>query len=549
MIRRVTLKRFKRFIDETFEIPGHLVLAGPNNAGKTTLLQAIATWSFALEKWRELNHFRRHGPRASYPKQPITRQAFPAVPLRSFELLWEGRTYQGNIEICVEMSDGQRVTMLLESDSTEQVYVRPDSGSEPEVLRTIPLGQVFVPAMGGLGIDEPVLQPPRIRHLLGQGRPSEVLRNLLVEASESTSWPDLVDAIQRLFGFSLLKPDSTGHNIVAEYKQTPKGPSFDIASAGSGFLQVLMLLTFLHTRPGAVLLVDEPDAHLHLVLQDAIYGELQRVAATKDSQLILATHSEIIINSVDPSELCVLLDKPRILGSIAERTELVAALGVLTSADLMQALEMPGVLYLEGSTDLMILRELAMTLQHKAGALLTTQLFWRPTNNQLREDGKGVKARDHYDALQVAKPGLPGLELVDGDGQAGKQSTPITGQGFQKLRWARYEIESYLFHPTALARFVEKQLGPGAAEQGIKDLNAYLTDNLPPAVVKDPLGDHVFLKNTKARTEILPPALAAAGLPGFPYTRFHEIAAIMLPEEIHPEVTEKLTLLCKAFNQ
>ena len=51
-----------------------------------------------------------------------------------------------------------------------------------------------------------------------------------------------------------------------------------------------------------------------------------------------------------------------------------------------------------------------------------------------------------------------------------------------------------------------------------------------------PLGDHAFLNATKARTQLLPPALTAAGLPGLPYTRYHEIAAVMQPEEIHPEV-------------
>lgn len=37
MIRKVTLKNFKRFDEVTFVLPGHLVLAGPNNTGKTTL--------------------------------------------------------------------------------------------------------------------------------------------------------------------------------------------------------------------------------------------------------------------------------------------------------------------------------------------------------------------------------------------------------------------------------------------------------------------------------------------------------------------------------
>jgi hypothetical protein len=42
--------------------------------------------------------------------------------------------------------------------------------------------------------------------------------------------------------------------------------------------------------------------------------------------------------------------------------------------------------------------------------------------------------------------------------------------------------------------------------------------------------------------------LTAAGLPGFSYARYHEIAALMRPEEIHPEVVEKLNAIQRAFN-
>ena len=52
---------------------------------------------------------------------------------------------------------------------------------------------------------------------------------------------------------------------------------------------------------------------------------------------------------------------------------------------------------------------------------------------------------------------------------------------------------------------------------------------------------------TKARTELIEPLLEAAGTHGLPYTRYHEIAALMLPEEIHPEVVEKLDVICRAF--
>ena len=83
MIRRVTLRRFKRFDEVRFDLPGHVVLSGPNNTGKTTVLQAIAAWSLAFDRWTRLNDFQRHG--GAYSKAPIARQTFSAVPLRAFD--------------------------------------------------------------------------------------------------------------------------------------------------------------------------------------------------------------------------------------------------------------------------------------------------------------------------------------------------------------------------------------------------------------------------------------------------------------------------------
>ncbi len=53
MIKRVRVRYFKQFLDQDFELADHVILAGPNNSGKTTLLQAIATWYVGLQKWRE----------------------------------------------------------------------------------------------------------------------------------------------------------------------------------------------------------------------------------------------------------------------------------------------------------------------------------------------------------------------------------------------------------------------------------------------------------------------------------------------------------------
>lgn len=264
MIRRVVIKGFKRFTDIAFDLPGHIVIAGPNNSGKTTLLQAIAAWDLTLRIWKQLNNFHRRG--GGYQYAPISRQAFSAVPLRQYDLLWNERQTDKPIEIALTFDGGASIAMELFHDTTEQIKVHPNSTIEPAVLQSTALSAVFVPPMTGLARDEPLYaRDETIDNLLAQGRPGEVLRNLLVKAHQSSTWRLLLDAIKRLFNYELLPP-VIGANIISEYKRADNDTRYDIASAGSGFQQVLMLLTFLHTRPGSVLLLDEPDAHLHVIL-------------------------------------------------------------------------------------------------------------------------------------------------------------------------------------------------------------------------------------------------------------------------------------------
>ena len=546
MITELTLRNFKRFGELQFTLPGHVVLAGPNNTGKTTLLQALATWSLALERWRTANDF---NPRKGYVKVPMTRGMFSAVPLRNFELLWNDRRYAGRVEIGVRLDDGRHIVMELEADSTEQIYVKPKNDVNPEHLRAVPPRVAYVPPMTGLSIDEPVYQRPKIEQLLGLGKPGEVIRNLLlVTHQDSDAWSRLTDVIRRLFDFELAAPDGTGADIVAEYRRgagaAVQTPRLDIASAGSGFQQVLLLMTFLHAKPGSVLLLDEPDAHLHVILQDAIYHELRSVAERDGSQLIVATHSEVIIDAVEPTELFVVLDEPRQVATTEERRALIRSLKVLDNADLMRAMVAPGVLYVEGHTDLALLREWARILEHRvAMELLEPRLFWRPTVWEPRSGASGIKARDHYEALQLLRPGLPGLVLLDGDDNANIPDTPLVGSGLQRLRWRRYEIESYLFHPAALERYVRKVTG---SEENVEAMRRYIAENHLPSFLKDVFTDPDYIKRTKARTDLIPPVLQAAGV-RLPYTRYSEIAAGMLPGEVHPEVREKLDGLCAAF--
>ena len=210
------------------------------------------------------------------------------------------------------------------------------------------------------------------------------------------------------------------------------------------------------------------------------------VGLLTNEQLVLATHSEVVMNSVDPSEIVMLIHGPKTLVDKAQRQQLGNALRVLPNSDIMLARLAPGVLYLEGHTDLAILKEWARILDHPVRKLFDSPAFlWRPTVWEVADGVAGIKSRQHFDAMRLVEPSLKALEILDGDSAGEQQATPLTGEGYQKLKWTRYEIESYLFHPAVLERFAQDNVG----DAGALAMREHLQQNMPPRFMQEPLVD------------------------------------------------------------
>jgi hypothetical protein len=565
MIKRVTLHSFKRFREETFDVSGNIVLAGPNNTGKTTLLQAIAVWHLALRKW-----FLERGPESGSRADKrtgvaISRHDFSAIPLREMNLLWSDRSTalskdelrEGQklgtpriLKINVE-GDGARGQWSLSFEfayrSSELVYVKPakETPVEPifEVIRDIQI--VHVPPFSGIGAEETRYDRAYQDLLIGQGKPGDILRNLLLEIhkTQQNVWEELCQDMEEIFGYRLLPPVYEGRPfIVCEYRPGVSGrlPRLDISCAGSGFLQVLMLLGFFYARPASILLFDEPDAHLHVILQKQVYDRLREIARRRDCQLLVATHSEIMVDSTSPERIISFFRRPHRLVADTQREQVREALKRLNSLDLLLAEQAPGVLYVEGETDMNLLREWARALQHPAHRFLVRNPFWH--SNQGRNPRE---ARAHFFALQAVKPDICGVLLLDGDNRQLSEHE-LSTEGLTILRWRRYEAENYLIHPAVLARFVQGTqpdlFTMVSAEKGLD----YLRNQLPPAVLRDPLADHDYLNVTPASKTLLPGFFEAAGVSVTKH-EYYQISAQMEPDEIPGEIQEKLDLICGAF--
>ncbi|MGH7993892.1 MAG: AAA family ATPase, partial [Limisphaerales bacterium] len=467
MLTRLRIKNFKRFPDADIELGQAVIFIGQNNSGKTTALQSLALWDVGLRKWNE--EYKGKTAPAQRPGVTINRRDLVAIPVPSANLLWRNlhvrdvkkangkpQTQNIRIDIIVDgVHEGKTWSCGLEFDyaNEESFYCRPlrlGDGKQPERMLIPPVAAetlvAFLPPMSGLAATEPKWEAGRINVLLGEGQTAQVLRNLCHQLHEQpvpkTGWQEVSDSIESLFGAKLQPPEFIKERgeITMAY-QDQEGCLLDLSSAGRGLQQTLLLLAHLYANPKTVLLLDEPDAHLEVLRQRQIYQLLTDVASRQGSQIIAASHSEVVLNEAANRDVVIAFVGPP--HRIDDRGQQVLKALTDIGFDQYYQAELKGwALYLEGSTDLAILKAFAHTLKHPAAVVLERPFVHYLTTNL------PARAREHFYGIREAKPDLVGFALFDRIDKPLDAGKPLT-----ETMWQKREIENYLCQESTLLAY------------------------------------------------------------------------------------------------
>ncbi|GIW89915.1 MAG: ATPase AAA [Pirellulaceae bacterium] len=568
MLTKVTISNFKRFGRVEIELGNPVVFIGPNNSGKTSALQAIALWNVGLRKWMEK---RLHKPA---PKErvgvAINRNDLIAVPVPSANLLWRnlrtrassrsgGRQLTRNvrIEIVVEgVTNDTPWKCGFEFDyaNEESFYCRPLRLSEGKNPERMPVPEevsdiriAFLPPISGLTSNETRLDEGAVHVRIGEGRTAEVLRNLcyMVHVNSVQHWDKIAQHIKSLFGAELHVPTYIKERGEIVMKYSEREITLDLSCAGAGLRQVLLLLAYLHAYPGAILLLDEPDAHLEILRQRQVYQLLTGLAQENGNQIIAASHSEVVLNEAAGKDVVVaFVGRPH---RIDDRGSQVAkALREIGFEDYALAEQKGWVLYLEGPTDLAILQAFARRLQHTEATRALEDPFVKYVGNQPSE------VRKHYFAVREAVPELKGIAIFD----RLNQEFPANS-GVEMMMWSRREIENYLCFPETLETYARASIvqeRPGAvfaasdADRRVTAMRESI-DKVQEALKTLHKGSP-WSPATKVSNDFLVPLFneyfKRLGLPNIMNKKnFHVLADYVPVEKIDPEVREKLDAICR----
>jgi len=558
MITKMKIWNFKRFDEVVIDLGENVVLIGPNDSGKTTALQALALWDIGYRQWRA----KRLG--KSSAKQrigvAINRRDLISLPVATADLLWRDRRVRsGTNREGKQQTLNIRIGVLVEGNGTggdwqcgfefdyanvESIYCRPlgaigeGEGQRmdvPEIPE--PPNIAFLPPMSGLADREYLKQTGEISVLIGMGQTAQVLRNVCYKVcvEDPEKWAEVKGHVRRLFGVTLLDPvfENSTAEITMSYRDMASN-ELDLTCSGRGLLQTLLLTAYLYAHPQAVLLLDEPDAHLEVLRQRQIYDLITTIARSQKSQIIAASHSEIVLNEAASrrDRVIAFVGKPHSLTD--KGSQVLKSLQDIGFDQYFQAEQKGWVLYVEDASDLAILKAFSQLLDHPLYRHLDSA-FVKYVQTDLPQ-----RARDHFFGLREAKPDLKGFALFDRlDRQLQSHS------GLVERMWSANEIENYFCSPHVLLRyagapgnlFSERQ--KQAMEEAIREVTQALETIGQPSP---------WSRDIKASEQVLEPILRnyskKLGVSlVLRKSQFHELVQYLHPDEIDPEVVEVLNAI------
>lgn len=279
------------------------------------------------------------------------------------------------------------------------------------------------------------------------------------------------------------------------------GCKLDFVSAGSGFLQVVNLLTFLFRSPTGVALLDEPDSHMHEDLLRLAFELLDRLSSKRGLQLLIATHSPVLIDAAGLSNI-LLIDKhskvPRRAHDIDELIPMLSDQGLsLPPSKVMDTLRLRRALFVEGGE-----KDYEEFIR-SFGQLMDPTFTFATRGLNVFEIGEGRKDWP-FDAISAFEKLLGGeLKFVyvsDRDlllpDEVQRREARAAREQRTIYHLERRNRECYLIEPTVLGRLLRRKATS-------RELPTDLRDELSSEAVKQWILAHAREEEDRVRTRLL----------------------------------------------
>jgi len=298
-LKKIQLRDFKRVKNVALELKNINVIVGGNNSGKSSVLQGIHFYLTAAIASREAGG-------NTYKQEMLL-----FCPAQKFEELGHGGPYtnqnhKGYLTISAKLPEG------VEAEYHISIYRGRNEGNVgcmrlgnqilgSTITDSEKLFSIYVPGLAGIPSSEQYRTISVVRRGVASGDANLYLRNVILQIAYKKQWNRLESLMRRIFpniiinvSFNSLR--DTFINVTVQTANSPVAYSLDLT--GTGVLQALQIFSYVTLFEPQLLLLDEPDSHLHPDNQILLANALRVVASETSTQVILATHSRHLVEAL-----------------------------------------------------------------------------------------------------------------------------------------------------------------------------------------------------------------------------------------------------------
>lgn len=324
---RIEVKKFKRIDGIEIDIADLNILVGSNGSGKSSILQALHLASCLM----------RQADRIRTGSTSMVRVVdLDYLPSDEYWRLGHGADWGNvstspssmvNFSFSKEDGTASNASLTIRSARNAGISVQ---GSLPDEIRSQFRGENtffsgFIPGISGIPNVEPKNARRAVLKACSFGDSNVYLRNAL-NLLTSDQVAQIQDWLLPLLGEVKIKisfNDYKDLNINAEAELN--GSTVPLELLGTGYLQLIQIFCYVLLFKPRILLVDEPDIHLHPTVQEALPAVLSGIADSQNLKIVLSTHSPFIVRGAPATANVVWLDKGKVVSN--DRSLVDLALG------------------------------------------------------------------------------------------------------------------------------------------------------------------------------------------------------------------------------
>ena len=302
-LQSIHVKRFKGIEDATFDVGEINVFIGANNSGKSTLAQVIH-FGIGVLQAIELAGKWKSGSKTSASLSPDQLHYSPCAD--PYSLGFGGKLVtdpDSSINLALSLADGQVVDLAIRKGKNANIAVVVDNTPSARILARLETPYtIYSPGLAGIAKNEPYISNGVLLRTIARGDANLVLRNILCRLSrlsKTNQWDEFLFDMRQLFGEIEIRVgyvEQTDEHIIVEVNMGTAWVPIELA--GTGVLQATQILSYVHYFHPTVIILDEPDSHLHPNNQRLLCSLLQGVALERETQVFLTTHSRHVVDAL-----------------------------------------------------------------------------------------------------------------------------------------------------------------------------------------------------------------------------------------------------------